>query len=145
MSIYGLNYYRRNGSNPWISGSGSFPAGSGNPANDPDKDAFSTAPHGEAYAPLADENDHDDHDDLYHNEATTMGGAGSNHGYESHSYNNNDTSYHGASGYAPPRVEVDHHDDYGHGGHGEPERVQFPPANYDSVPVFDADREAGGR
>jgi len=124
MSVYGLLYYRREGY---------LPGGSRAPANahqiDPDKDAFSTAPHDDEYAPVN------------HNDDTEMGGArfGGRHSpdhlatpSEVPSYSA--PSYH-SNGYNPPSV---HDEPTGYTGYagangGNDGRAKFPTGRYDNL------------
>jgi hypothetical protein len=113
-------YYRREGY---------LPGGSRAPNNasmiDPDKEAFSTAPHDE-YAPVHDTDDHEIHDagPSYSGEPSTIGG-----GYA-------DAPAYGA--YAPPRVEDENTAYTGYSGAQSPGigptgRLQFPTARYDNL------------
>ncbi|KAG9248224.1 hypothetical protein BJ878DRAFT_489092 [Calycina marina] len=159
MSLYAVTYFMREGYYPGLSRA---------PTNaqmiDPDKDAFSTAPHDDVYAPVQ----HDDHE--IHNmggpldshnynsaptydgppqipggaysEASNMGGGLGGHTYESH----------GAGRYVSPSVEEETaYNPYGghdtsYRGHspapvvGDNGRVHFPAARYDNVSVL-GDRE----
>ena len=108
MSLYGVVYFMREGYYPGLSRA---------PTNaqmiDPDKDAFSTAPHDDEYAPVQ----HDDHEIPIH----SIGGPLESHNYNSsssrydepsniggglggHSYNEPSAigGGHGASSYEPP-------------------------------------------
>jgi hypothetical protein len=116
---------------------------------DPDKDAFSTAPHDDEYAPVQNT---DDHDDLPG--PLSHGGYGNNSTaptpYDSESYGAGGSgNYTGAGIYMPPSVT----EDSGYSGYGgapantgyvgatgrqspvigENGRVHFPTARYDNV------------
>lgn len=100
MSVYGIKYYRTNGVLP---GASRAPYGSNK--IDPDKEAFSTAPHDDEYAPVqSNDHDHEDHDHVGGEFDTS-------------------TSY---SGYVPQHENELSHDAY----RGPEERVHFPPGNY---------------
>lgn len=120
MSLYAVFYYKREGY---------LPGASRAPTNaqmiDPDKDAFSTAPHGDEYMAVHDTDEHDIHD--IHNPSDT--------------HDNYDAPTYGG-GYVPPTVS----DDTGYTGYTgaqgvgrespvgvENERVRFPSARYDNV------------
>ncbi|KAG0648501.1 hypothetical protein D0Z07_5526 [Hyphodiscus hymeniophilus] len=120
MSIYACMYYRREGY---------LPGGSRAPNNaamiDPDKEAFSTAPHDE-YAPVHDTDDHEIHDAPEYSGAkpSTLGGE-----YD-------DAPAYGS--YAPPHVEDENTAYTGYSGRQSPGigptgRLQFPDARYDNV------------
>jgi hypothetical protein len=119
MSFYGLIYFRKNGS---------LPGGSRIPTNasmiDPDREAFSTAPHDDEYAPVH----MNDKDDPHHREMDGAGGSGQ---YDPESYNTT-----GGSAYVPPTVSDTSYRAYGAepphmGGYdGVDERVRFPVGNY---------------
>lgn len=122
MSVYGLLYYRREGY---------LPGGSRAPANahmiDPDKDAFSTAPHDDEYAPV---NNNDD---------TELGGRfGGRHSpdplatpSEVPSYNA--PSYHSGS-YNPPTVHDEPTGYTGYSGASSNDgRATFPPGRYENL------------
>lgn len=121
MSIYACMYYRREGYLP-----GASRAPNNAAMIDPDKEAFSTAPHDE-YAPVHDTDDHEIHDaapSYSGGEPSTMGG-----GYA-------DAPAYGA--YAPPRVEDENTAYTGYSGAQSPGigptgRLQFPSARYDNV------------
>jgi len=144
MSIYGVIYFRREGV---------LPGASRMPSNaamiDPDREAFSTAPHDDEYAPVGmndKDHTHGQHDDMHHE--MDSGEGSSNIPYDPTSYGAGGTSYAGAGTagrgagrvvYAPPTVsDVGAgyrnygEDDLEHGGYdeGEPTRVRFPAANY---------------
>lgn len=145
LSLYAVFYYKREG---YLPGASRVPSNA--QAIDPDKDAFSTAPHDDEYAPVHNIDDHDH--ELDHN---NLNGPLSPGGYGSSSYDH--PSYGGsASGsaapaygaYAPPPPE-----DTGYHSGGEPQgytgymgatgrqspvigdngRVHFPQARYDNV------------
>lgn len=123
MSIYGYTYYRREGY---------LPGASRAPHNaqmiDPDKEAFSTAPHDDEYAPVhnADEHEIPDH----------VGGNG--YGAGSSMESRFDTPSYTSGGYVPPQV---HDEPTGYTGYsgsapvntGVGGRVQFPDGRYDTV------------
>jgi len=117
ISLYGVSYYKRNGTLPGA------PVRSNAAMIDPDKEAFSTAPHGEEYAPVHDNELDDNH----------MGGLSGGDSFAEHRYDN--TSY---SGYVQPQVsdtrpvQMPLPSQMGYGGSAAPaERTYFPPANYD--------------
>ena len=133
MSTYACMYYRREGYLP-----GASRAPNNAAMIDPDKEAFSTAPHDE-YAPVHNTDDHEIpiHESApsygvsapsYGGESSTMGGAG---------YSDAAPSY---GAYAPPRVE----DETAYTGYsgasgaqspgiGPTGRLNFPNARYDNV------------
>jgi hypothetical protein len=145
MSVYGVIYFRREGV---------LPGASRIPSNaamiDPDREAFSTAPHDDEYAPVhVNDRDHSSqHDDMHHE---MDGGEGlSDSQYDPTSYGDSraGTSYAGTAGmgrgagrvvYAPPTVS-DAGTGYGRYGEddleqgeydgGEAGRVRFPAGNY---------------
>lgn len=117
LSVYAVIYYRREGY---------LPGGSRAPINaqmiDPDKAAFSTAPHDDEYAPVHNIDEHEGHD--IPGPSTT---------YDAPSY---------GGGYVPPSVS----DDTAYTGYtgaqglgrqspmvGDNGRVHFPAARYDNV------------
>ncbi|KAM3067325.1 hypothetical protein ACMFMG_005316 [Clarireedia jacksonii] len=123
MSFYGLVYYRREG---YLPGASRVPHN----ANiiDPDKEAFSTAPHDDEYAPVHNADEHELHDD------GLPGGSTHAPDYEPSSYGGSyrpptaldeTTSYTGysASAYSSQNSRT--------GG-----RAQFPSGNYDNLPVI---------
>lgn len=123
MSVYGLMYYRREGH---------LPGASRAPHNaqmiDPDKEAFSTAPHDDEYAPVHNADEHEIPD--YH--------EGSNYGQSSVGSRQDVPSFHGGGGYVPPQV---HDEPTGYTGYTGAApvnttvggRVVFPDARYDNV------------
>lgn len=124
MSVYGLIYYRREGY---------LPGASRAPHNaqmiDPDKEAFSTAPHDDEYAPVHNTDEHEIPD---HAEGSAYSAGPSSMGnrYDAPSYT--------SGGYVPPQV---HDEPTGYTGYsgsapvntGFGGRVQFPDARYDNV------------
>lgn len=119
MSVYAVSYYNREGYLPGLSRA---------PTNaqmiDPDKDAFSTAPHDD-YAPVHNADEHEIHDypapgssglgdQRYEESAPSYSG-----GYVP-SHSQEDIAYTGYSGAQQPAQQP--------GG-----RVQFPTARYDNV------------
>ena len=138
LSIYTLKYYKWNNRLP---GYESF-QGTGQQNIDPDKAAFSMAPHDEeAYAPVHAADHDDDHDDHGYgaNPFTDASNSSqvndpyatvhSTHSQSSHNPFDSEVDYHAGSqygssvgGYAPPTA----HDDY-----DEHTPAQFPAANYD--------------
>jgi hypothetical protein len=141
MSVYGVIYFRREGVLPGIS---RLPSNSA--TIDPDREAFSTAPHDDEYAPVH-MNDKDHHDDMHHEMDNGEGSSTVPYDPTSH-VAGQVTSYGGAAGvgrgagrvvYAPPTVSdvgTGYRrygaDDLEHGGYdaGEAERVRFPAGNY---------------
>jgi hypothetical protein len=123
MSIYACMYYRREGYLP-----GASRAPNNAAMIDPDKEAFSTAPHDE-YAPVHDTDDHEIHESAPTyggGESSAMGVAG---------YSDAAPSY---GAYAPPRVEDENTAYTGYSGSQSPGigptgRLQFPTARYDNV------------
>ena len=125
ISVYGYIYYRREG---YLPGASRAPHN----ANmiDPDKEAFSTAPHDDEYARV---NDMDEH------ELPEHGGSGYGAGSSSMGSRYDVPSYtSGSGGYVPPQV---HDEPTGYTGYtgsapvntGPGGRVQFPDARYDNV------------
>jgi len=123
MSVYGAVYYRREGY---------LPGASRAPFNaqqiDPDKDAFSTAPHDDEYAPIHNADEEHEIPNTYAGPSGSMGSR----------FDGGDTSppvYSG--GYVPPHVS----EDTGYTGYsgaapvssGPGGRVQFPDARYDNI------------
>jgi len=120
MSVYGLLYYRREGY---------LPGGSRSPTNahmiDPDKDAFSTAPHDDDYAPV---NNNDD---------TEIGGrfgASDSLATPSEVPSYGTPSYH-SNGYIPPSV---HDEPTGYTGYSGANtsndgRATFPTGRYENL------------
>lgn len=121
MSLYGVVYYRREG---YLPGASRAPFNA--QAIDPDKEAFSTAPHDDEYAPVHNTDDHE----LPDHEGSGYGGAASQSSrYDANSY---------GSGYAPPHVSDELTGYEGYSGAapvstGPSGRVQFPDARYDNV------------
>jgi hypothetical protein len=120
MSTIACMYYRREGYLP-----GTSRAPNNASMIDPDKDAFSTAPHDE-YAPVHDTDDHEIHD------APSYGGGQSSH--MGGGYGDAAPSY---GAYASPTVE-DETAYTGYSGAQSPSigptgRLQFPTARYDNV------------
>jgi len=121
MSFYGVAYYRREG---YLPGASRAPFNA--QAIDPDKEAFSTAPHDDEYAPVhnTDDHDHDAPGSSYAGPSSTMGS----------SYDTN-TGY---SGYVPPHVGDEPSGYQGYSGSGPINssaggRLNFPEARYDNV------------
>ncbi|KAH8679627.1 hypothetical protein BGZ60DRAFT_427950 [Tricladium varicosporioides] len=137
-SIYGVAYYKREGY---------LPGASRAPHNaqmiDPDKEAFSTAPHDDEYAPV---HSMDDHEVLHDaggpnyggssygggiSESSELGAGGSHVGSQSSRY---DGGYGGSSGYVPPSVHDDNTSYTGYAGASSVGssggRAQFPTAPY---------------
>lgn len=122
MSFYGVAYYRREG---YLPGASRAPFNA--QSIDPDKEAFSTAPHDDEYAPVHNTDDHE-HDAG----GSSYGPAGSNVGS---AYDSN-TGY---SGYVPPSA---HDEPSGYQGYtpesgpinaGPSGRLNFPDGRYDNV------------
>jgi hypothetical protein len=126
LSIYGCMYYRREGY---------LPGASRAPHNaamiDPDKEAFSTAPHDDEYAPVHNVDEHEIHD---LDPMQPQYGAG-----PSSSHLGDEPSYSGGygGGYVPPTVHDENTSYSGYSGAtGTSDvggRVQFPHARYDNV------------
>jgi len=125
MSVYGLVYFRREGY---------LPGASRAPYNaqtiDPDKEAFSTAPHDDEYAPV---HNADEHEIADHAE-----GSGYGPGPSSSMGNRYDASSYTSGGYVPPQVHDEPTGYTGYSGAGSVNtsvggRVQFPDARYDNV------------
>jgi len=124
MSVYGYIYFRREG---YLPGASRAPHN----ANmiDPDKEAFSTAPHDDEYAPVHNVDEHELPD---HHEGSGYGAGSSSvgGGYDAPSYT--------SGGYQPPQV---HDEPTGYTGYtgsapvntGPGGRLQFPDARYDNV------------
>ncbi|KFY50630.1 hypothetical protein V496_09268 [Pseudogymnoascus sp. VKM F-4515 (FW-2607)] len=128
ISVYGAIYYRNHGSLP----------GARIPNNaamiDPDREAFSTTPHDDEYAPVHG-NDKDELDRLGRFDSELAGGS-SSHPFEPASYDNayarpgadddeHESPYSG--GYRPSTVQPDTDTSYGGAAAG---RAQFPNAPY---------------
>lgn len=122
MSMYGVMYFRRNGTLP----------GDRVPHNasmmDDSAEAFSTAPHEDEYAPVG-MHDHDPKDDNHHNHNDDM---------EDHHY---DTAYNaGASGGSAYNPSYGNEQAYGGGhGHGSPLGMN-PSSSYGAGPATGAGR-----
>ncbi len=123
MSVYGLVYYRREG---YLPGASRAPFNA--EAIDPDKEAFSTAPHDDdEYVPVHNAEDHELPD--YEAGSAYAGGSGLSMS------SRHDTAY---GGYTPPSV---HDESTGYTGYAPAARptssvggrVQFPDARYDNV------------
>ena len=123
MSVYGAVYYRREGY---------LPGASRAPFNaqqiDPDKDAFSTAPHDDEYAPIHNADEEHEIPNTYAGSSSSLGGR----------FDGGNTSppiYSG--GYVPPHVS----EDTGYTGYsgaapvnsGPGGRLHFPDARYDNI------------
>ena len=122
MSVYGLVYYRREG---YLPGASRVPINA--QAIDPDKEAFSTAPHDDEYAPVHNTDDHE----IIDAESGYMGPSSS----QGNRYGA-PPSYGG--GYVPPTVHDEPTGYTGYSGIGQVNtgpggRVQFPDARYDNV------------
>ncbi len=121
MSVYGYIYFRREG---YLPGASRVPHN----ANmiDPDKEAFSTAPHDDEYAPVHNVDEHELPD---HGHSAYGAGPSSEGGYGAPSYT--------TGGYQPPQV---HDEPTGYTGYtgsapvnaGPGGRLQFPDARYDN-------------
>jgi len=119
LSLHAVFFYKREGY---------LPGASRAPMNatqiiDPDKDAFSTAPHDDEYIAVHNTDEHDLHDATHASyDPPTYGGSGVGAGY--------------TGGYVPPSVS----DDTGYTGYagaqgqqGADGRVHYPDARYDHV------------
>lgn len=126
MSLYGVMYWGREG---YLPGASRAPYNAS--AIDPDKEAFSTAPHDDEYAPVHNADEHEIPDHI----GSSYGGdasMGSRYGASSPSF--------GGSGYVAPSA----HEDTGYTGYsgaapvqtGSGGRVQFPDARYDNIGVL---------
>jgi hypothetical protein len=119
MSIYGLIYFRRNGN---------LPGASRAPTNaqmiDPDRDAFSTAPHDDEYAPVHmndKDNEHHEMDNGEHSGSQAYDPISYGGGYVPPTVSDVDTSYRTYGSERPPsNTYVDE----------EAGRVRFPAGNY---------------
>lgn len=120
MSAYGVKYYRTNGVLP-----GASRAPYGSSTIDPDKEAFSTAPHDDEYVPVQ-SNDHEA--DMHDHEDTVAGDQFDAHKFNGSQFDTShkfDTSY---NGYVP---EHEGETELSYAGAGSSSsRVHFPPANY---------------
>jgi hypothetical protein len=125
MSLYSVMYWSREG---YLPGASRAPYNA--QAIDPDKEAFSTAPHDDEYAPVHNTDDHEIPD---HAGSSYAGESmGSRYGASSPSF---------GGGYVPPSV---HDEPTGYTGYsgaapvhtGPGGRVQFPDARYDNVPAL---------
>jgi hypothetical protein len=114
MSVYAVSYYNREGYLPGLSRA---------PLNsqmiDPDKDAFSTAPHDD-YAPVHNADEHEIPD--YHGPS----------GVGEQRYNEPQSSYSG-EGFVPTQAEETGYTGYGGSQQDIGGRVQFPTARYDNI------------
>ncbi|KAG9235407.1 hypothetical protein BJ875DRAFT_272380 [Amylocarpus encephaloides] len=137
MSLYGVVYYKREGY---------LPGASRAPHNaqqiDPDKEAFSTAPHDE-YAPV---HNIDDHDVLHDNNETAIPAYGANSS-SPHFGSSSNSPYEGGlgGGCVPPFVHDENTSYMGYSGQAAPSyhtpgsvgsaagRAQFPSASYNNV------------
>ncbi|KUJ19753.1 uncharacterized protein LY89DRAFT_731009 [Mollisia scopiformis] len=117
MSFYGVAYYRREG---YLPGASRAPFNA--QAIDPDKEAFSTAPHDDEYAPVHNTDDHEAAGSSYAG-ASTVGSA-----------YNPDSAY---SGYVAPHIADEPSGYQGYSGSGSINsaggRLNFPEARYDNV------------
>ncbi|KAK2628402.1 hypothetical protein QTJ16_001505 [Diplocarpon rosae] len=127
MSLYGVVYYRREG---YLPGASRAPFNA--QAIDPDKEAFSTAPHDDEYAPVHNTDHHEEPDQELHDNSPSHYAGGSS--ATMHSRYNADSF---GGGYIPPSV---HEEPTGYAGYSgaapvqEHEgRVQFPDARYSNV------------
>lgn len=131
MSLYGVMYWGREG---YLPGASRAPYNAS--AIDPDKEAFSTAPHDDEYAPVHNAEEHEIPDHLGSHAGSAYGGEtsmGSRYGasspsnfgggYVPPSLHDEETGYTGYSGAAPVQP--------GPGG-----RIQFPEARYDNLGVL---------
>jgi hypothetical protein len=109
MAFYAITYYRRSGTLPGAPSTGAYDSN----VIDPDKEAFSTAPHDEEYAPV-------------HGGEHEMN-MGDGDRFNEHSYNT------GYNGYSPANSSVGLGADTSYTGVASPtpQRVHFPAANYD--------------
>jgi hypothetical protein len=125
MSLFGVMYWKREG---YLPGASRAPYNAS--AIDPDKEAFSTAPHDDEYAPVHNTDDHEIPD-----------GYGGPSGSVSSRYDGaSSPSYAGGSGYAPSTV---HDEPTGYTGYSgtapvssEGGRVHFPDARYGNVGIL---------
>lgn len=133
ISLYGVVYYKREGY---------LPGASRAPQNaqmiDPDKEAFSTAPHEDEYAPVHDTDDHtDDHDSISGSHPSNYGaGPSTTHFGDGSQSSRYDGGYSG--GYVPPTVHDESTSYTGYAGSSTSAgtaggRTQFPQARYDNV------------
>ena len=106
MSLYGVVYYKREGYLP-----GASRAPNNASMIDPDKDAFSTAPHDE-YAPVHNVDDHDAVHETHDTSIPSYGGPISNPQFTDDSSN----PYGGSGGYMPPSVHDDNTSYLGYSG-----------------------------
>lgn len=122
MSFYGVAYYRREG---YLPGASRAPFNA--QAIDPDKEAFSTAPHDDEYAPVHNTDDHESNAGVGNQYASAGSTAGAST-YDS------STTY---SGYVPPHVGDEPSGYQGYSGSGSigssGGRLNFPEARYDHV------------
>ncbi|KAF4630455.1 hypothetical protein G7Y89_g7686 [Cudoniella acicularis] len=129
MSLYGVVYYKREGY---------LPGASRAPHNaqmiDPDKEAFSTAPHDDEYARVHNVDDNE----VIHDAGGPGYGLGSGYGSEPSNPGNQSPRYEApyTGGYVPPSV----HDDTSYSAYAGASsvgsssgRAQFPDARYDNV------------
>ncbi|RFU28310.1 hypothetical protein B7463_g8041, partial [Scytalidium lignicola] len=127
FSIYSVAYYRRNGYVPGLSHD-QLPSHVSGAQIDPDKEAFSTAPHDEEYAPVHSTDDHDLH------EADGYSAAGGESRYDGTAPSYTETAY------IPSMVNDNDDSTSGFGGSsyggssiGHSGRVKFPQGNYAEV------------
>lgn len=125
VSFYTLKYYHANGDLP-----GYERLDGGNNANiDPDKAAFSMAPHDEeAYAPIHNSNDDDDHHNSTPYNADAYGSVNSNT-----SRNNNTTMFDSETAYGSHHQQNDPFADSTYGGAGA--HVQYSDTSYGGARV----------
>jgi hypothetical protein len=124
MSVYGLIYFRREGY---------LPGGSRAPTNahmiDPDKEAFSTAPHDDEYAPVHNSDDHELGSSLGRRDHSPdrFGASSEVPSYNAPSYN--------TGSYVPPHVqdEPTGYTGYNNGNAANNGRAQFPTGRYDNI------------
>jgi len=130
MSIYGLVYYRREG---YLPGATRVPHN----ANmiDPDKEAFSTAPHDDEYAPVHNADEHELHDDGFPGASSHAPDYESTHtpDYEPSSYGG---SYRPPTAHDEPTAYTGYSASAYSSQNSRTGRAQFPSGNYDNLPVI---------
>lgn len=127
MSLYGVMYWSREG---YLPGASRAPYNA--QSIDPDKEAFSTAPHDDDYAPVQNTDDQDAPDHEGSRYGARTGSQGSRFGASSPSF---------GGGYVPPSVSDEPSVYTGYSGaasvhSGTGGRVHFPDARYDNVTVL---------
>lgn len=127
MSLFSVSYWSREG---YLPGASRAPYNAH--AIDPDKEAFSTAPHDDDYATVPNTDDHEIPDHAGSAYSGAGGSTGSRFGASSPSF---------GGGYVPPSVHDESPEYTGYGGAGSVHsgpggRAAFPSGRYDNVGVL---------